>query len=143
MCGIVGYIGDKDIISILLVGLERLSYRGYDSSGIAVICKGELDFWKKAGKIHELNKVFDSLSVKGELGIGHTRWSTHGEPTEINAHPHVTRNKGFAIVHNGIIENYQLIKTKLTQEGYLFTSETDYVYGWLPLSTAHRMAQPW
>jgi len=125
MCGIVGYIGDKDIISILLVGLERLSYRGYDSSGIAVICKGELDFWKKAGKIHELNKVFDSLSVKGELGIGHTRWSTHGEPTEINAHPHVTRNKGFAIVHNGIIENYQLIKTKLTQEGYLFTSETD------------------
>lgn len=125
MCGIVGYIGDKDIISILLVGLERLSYRGYDSSGIAVISNGELDYWKRAGKIHELNKVFESLSVKGELGIGHTRWSTHGEPNEINAHPHVTRNKGFAIVHNGIIENYQLLKNQLIQEGFLFTSETD------------------
>jgi glutamine---fructose-6-phosphate transaminase (isomerizing) len=125
MCGIVGYIGDKDIISILLVGLERLSYRGYDSSGISIISEGELDFWKKAGKIHELSKVFESLSVKGELGIGHTRWSTHGISNEVNAHPHVTRNKEFALVHNGIIENFELLKKKLIKKGYIFASETD------------------
>jgi len=125
MCGIVGYIGDKDIVSILLVGLERLSYRGYDSSGIAVLSKGELDYWKKAGKIHELNKIFETLNVTGDAGIGHTRWSTHGESSEVNAHPHVSRDKKFAIVHNGIIENYALIKTHLKEKGYLFTSQTD------------------
>ena len=98
MCGIVGYIGDRDIESILLVGLERLSYRGYDSCGIAVQDQGEISIWKKPGKIHELEKEIQNLTVKGQSGIGHTRWATHGEPTEINAHPIFSQNKKIAII---------------------------------------------
>jgi len=125
MCGIVGYIGPKDIVSVLLVGLERLSYRGYDSSGIAIIQDAELSSWKCPGKIHELQNVLHKLTIKGSIGIGHTRWATHGEPNEINAHPHLNQQNTFAIVHNGIIENYSQLKAKLFKEGYIFRSETD------------------
>ncbi len=125
MCGIVGYVGDRDITSVLLVGLERLSYRGYDSSGIAIVGNGELSYWKRAGKLHELSKALDGLTIKGELGIGHTRWATHGVPDEINAHPHLSDTKKIALVHNGIIENFEEIKYRLVKEGYIFRSQTD------------------
>ena len=125
MCGIVGYIGDRDITSVLLVGLERLSYRGYDSSGIAVLSNAELSWWKKDGKLHELQNAIKNLSIKAQVGIGHTRWATHGKATETNAHPHINHDKKIAVVHNGIIENYQQIKSKLLKEGYIFESETD------------------
>ena len=128
MCGIVAYIGDKDITSILLVGLERLSYRGYDSSGIALLSGDslkEISVWKKEGKIRELAKYLEPFSIRGRVGIGHTRWATHGEANDRNAHPHLCSNRKFAIVHNGIIENYQDIKTRLKALGYLFESETD------------------
>ena len=111
MCGIVGYIGDRDISSVLLVGLERLSYRGYDSSGIAVVADNEISSWKKSGKITELSSYIDGLTINSSIGIGHTRWATHGIPNDLNAHPHKSPNKKFAIVHNGIIENYLHLKT--------------------------------
>jgi len=125
MCGIVGYIGYRDVSSVLIVGLERLSYRGYDSSGISVISEGELSFWKKSGKIHELSKIIDGLNIKGSLGIGHTRWATHGIPNDINSHPHLDKSKKISIVHNGIIENYLDIKESLIKDGYVFRSQTD------------------
>jgi len=126
MCGIIGYIGQhKSIESILLVGLERLSYRGYDSSGIAVISEGELSHWKKSGKIHELEKMLQNMSIKASLGIGHTRWATHGEPNETNAHPQLSQNNKVALVHNGIIENYHALKEELIKEGHIFRSQTD------------------
>ncbi len=125
MCGIVGYVGDRNLESVLLVGLERLSYRGYDSSGIAAISDGELSSWKTPGKIRELEKLLQNMNVQGRVGIGHTRWSTHGEPNEVNAHPQVNTVKKVAIVHNGIIENYQSLKLKLIAEGYIFRSQTD------------------
>ncbi len=125
MCGIIGYVGDKNIESILLVGLERLSYRGYDSSGIAVLHDGELSYWKKTGKIRELEKMLLNLSLKGNIGIGHTRWATHGEPNETNAHPHLSPNKKIAVVHNGIIENFSTLKHELIENGHFFNSQTD------------------
>ncbi|NBV83062.1 glutamine--fructose-6-phosphate transaminase (isomerizing) [bacterium] len=125
MCGIVGYVGDRNLESVLLVGLERLSYRGYDSSGIATISDGELSYWKTPGKIRELEKLLQNMNVQGRVGVGHTRWSTHGEPNEVNAHPQVNSTKKVAIVHNGIIENYQALKLKLVAEGYIFRSQTD------------------
>jgi len=125
MCGIVGYVGDRDITSVLLVGLERLSYRGYDSSGIAILSNGELSSWKKAGKLHELVRILKNLTVKGNIGIGHTRWATHGVPNEINAHPHISTSKKIAVVHNGIIENYQALKKRLTKDGHIFRTQTD------------------
>ena len=125
MCGIVGYIGYRDIVSVLIVGLERLSYRGYDSSGIAVVSQDELSVWKKPGKVHVLAKQLESLNVDANVGIGHTRWATHGIPNEVNAHPHFDSKKRFSIVHNGIIENYLSIKSELTDEGFLFRSQTD------------------
>jgi glucosamine--fructose-6-phosphate aminotransferase (isomerizing) len=125
MCGIVGYIGDKDITSVLLVGLERLSYRGYDSSGIAVISNEELSYWRRAGKLHELSKVLEGLSIKGSLGIGHTRWATHGVPDETNAHPQFSANRKIAVVHNGIIENFSTLKEELITKGFIFRSQTD------------------
>ena len=125
MCGIVGYIGDRDITSVLLVGLERLSYRGYDSSGLAIISGAELSFWKRAGKLRELSKALEGLTIKGTIGIGHTRWATHGLPNEVNAHPHVSQSKKFAVVHNGIIENYLHLKAGLVDQGHMFRSETD------------------
>ncbi len=125
MCGIVGYIGDRDITSVLLVGLERLSYRGYDSSGLAVISNNELSCWRRAGKLYQLTALLNGLTIKSSMGIGHTRWATHGIPNEKNAHPHLSDDKKIAIVHNGIIENFIELKEELTQTGIIFRSQTD------------------
>ena len=125
MCGIVGYVGEKDITTVLLVGLEKLSYRGYDSSGIAVLSEGELSSWKKSGKIKQLESTLSGLSIHAPIGIGHTRWATHGIPNDVNSHPHFCSRRKIAVVHNGIIENYQEIKTQLINEGVLFHTETD------------------
>lgn len=125
MCGIIGYIGDRDVCSILLVGLERLSYRGYDSSGIAVMDQNELSYWRKMGKVHELSRVLESLTIKAQMGIGHTRWSTHGLPSDFNAHPQLDTKEQIAIVHNGIVENNFALRKELEAQGCLFRSETD------------------
>jgi len=126
MCGIVGFVGDREAAPILLDGLRRLEYRGYDSSGIAVCGEGRLSVKKARGRL----KVLDELThggadLPGSLGIGHTRWATHGEPNDINAHPHVSRSGRIAVVHNGIIENYMVLKEQLLKKGYTFRSETD------------------
>ena len=124
MCGIVGYIGNKNAQDVLVEGLERLEYRGYDSSGIAII-DGELNATKKQGKLANLKGVLADNPMKGHVGIGHTRWATHGKPSDENSHPHLSRNNKFAVVHNGIIENYQSIKAEMEGKGYAFLSETD------------------
>lgn len=124
MCGIVGYIGHREATPILLSGLQRLEYRGYDSAGVAVI-NGALHIRKKKGKVKELAKLIQENPVQGQLGIGHTRWATHGAPDDINAHPHAAGNQQFAMVHNGIIENYAALREKLMIEGHTFTSQTD------------------
>lgn len=127
MCGIVGYIGPKNAVPIILEGLRRLEYRGYDSAGIAVVKDGGFFIRKKAGKVAELVGALGELngSLVSTLGIGHTRWATHGEPNDTNAHPHWDSGKEIVIIHNGIIENYQAIKTKLLREGHTFESATD------------------
>jgi len=122
MCGIVGYIGSKFVDSLLIAGLERLEYRGYDSAGIATLNKGKLKIKKQAGKIQLLKQILKEESLGGELGIGHTRWATHGEPTDENAHPHTDCHGDLAIVHNGIIENYGELKEELLREGQTFTT---------------------
>jgi len=122
MCGIVGYIGDRDCADVLVDALEKLEYRGYDSAGIAVVEKGIIKVEKSKGKLANLKDKMDQLGKPcGHCGIGHTRWATHGEPSDINSHPH--GNKRVSIVHNGIIENYRQIKEFLTDEGYSFVSE--------------------
>ena len=125
MCGIVGYIGDKYADSVLWTGLERLQYRGYDSAGMAVISDGEIDLRKRAGKLRELDESLRHNPMRGVIGIGHTRWATHGEPNERNAHPHTDEGKNLAVVHNGIIENYLPLKRDLQGRGHLFESDTD------------------
>ncbi len=125
MCGIVGYAGNKNIESVLLVGLLCLEYRGYDSAGIAAIENGEIEVRKEKGKIKALESILKERPVFGNVGIGHTRWATHGEPSVINAHPHTDTKSSIAVVHNGIIENYQKIKTNLQKKGHVFHSETD------------------
>ena len=125
MCGIVGYIGDKYADSVLWTGLERLQYRGYDSAGMAVISDGQLDLRKRAGKLRELDECLRQHPMRGVIGIGHTRWATHGEPNERNAHPHANEDKTLAVVHNGIIENYLPLKRELQGRGHLFESDTD------------------
>ncbi len=125
MCGIVGYTGDKDCVPVLMNGLTALAYRGYDSAGIAVWDGGDLTLRKAKGKIDNLINLLNNAPVGGKSGIGHTRWATHGEPSDINAHPHTDTKKMLAIVHNGIIENYLHIKTMLTKNGCEFVSETD------------------
>ena len=125
MCGIVGYVGPKDVVSVLLVGLERLSYRGYDSSGIATIYQGELSIRKEVGKLRSLSESIQGRSIKGDIGLGHTRWATHGVPSEENSHPLVDCTKSIAVVHNGIIENYHELRNRLENEGHIFSSETD------------------
>lgn len=128
MCGIVGYVGDNQAAPLLLHGLSKLEYRGYDSAGIAVRneATGDIRILKAKGRLHALSeKTDDGHAVTGTCGIGHTRWATHGEPSEVNAHPHCTDDKSVVLVHNGIIENYQELKEKLVREGYDFYSETD------------------
>ncbi|MCD6528628.1 glutamine--fructose-6-phosphate transaminase (isomerizing) [bacterium] len=125
MCGIIGYIGDKNAAPILIEGLKKLEYRGYDSCGICVIKNGKLVVFKKRGKISQLEKKKELRNTKGNIGIGHTRWATHGRPSQINAHPHLDCKKEIAIVHNGIIENYQSLKKILEKEGHKIISETD------------------
>ena len=127
MCGIVGYIGERPAQEILLTGLKRLEYRGYDSSGMAVISpvRNTLAIRKSPGKIGALDKLLKSKPLDGSIGIAHTRWATHGAPTQANAHPHADCNNEIVLVHNGIIENYEILKNQLLKEGHLFCSQTD------------------
>lgn len=125
MCGIVAYLGDKEAQPLLLEGLHRLEYRGYDSSGIAVLNGTGLEIMKKVGRIQQLENGLASHPLHGTLGISHTRWATHGKPTNANAHPHTDASGKLAIVHNGVIENYGALKKKLTDKGYQFRTETD------------------
>ena len=126
MCGIIGYTGEQDVAPLLIHGLEKLEYRGYDSAGIAVLEDGEIDIVKSKGKIKNLeDKMVKTHTPKGTIGIGHTRWATHGEPSDENAHPHYSASRKFAVVHNGIIENFAELKAELQKEGYVFHSDTD------------------
>ena len=125
MCGIVAYIGKEQAFPIILKGLKRLEYRGYDSAGIALINQDQLNVFKKAGKVSNLEEFMLHQDHNGNSGIGHTRWATHGAPTDTNAHPHVSMDGSIALIHNGIIENYNALKQELIRQGYLFKSETD------------------
>lgn len=126
MCGIVGFVGNKKAAPILLDGLEKLEYRGYDSAGIAVIENENIDVFKTTGRIKTLVEMTNGgVDIGGSIGIGHTRWATHGAPSDKNAHPHLSRNKQFAVVHNGIIENFLLLREELENNGFIFRSETD------------------
>ncbi len=125
MCGIVGYIGEKQAIPIMLCGLEKLEYRGYDSAGIAVIENNKLKVFKTKGRINNLKELLNNNGYNSSMGIGHTRWATHGKPSDINAHPHSSNSNKFAVVHNGIIENYLDLKEELIKKGVKFISETD------------------
>ncbi|SDP88890.1 glutamine--fructose-6-phosphate transaminase [Mucilaginibacter sp. OK268] len=124
MCGIVGYIGYRDAYPIIIKGLHRLEYRGYDSAGIALLDE-ELKVYKKAGKVDDLEKFVKDIDLKGSIGMGHTRWATHGEPSDRNSHPHSSGNRKLTIIHNGIIENYGVIKETLLAKGHTFKSDTD------------------
>ena len=124
MCGIIGYIGKRDAFPILIKGLEMLEYRGYDSAGIAIM-DDNLKVYKKKGKVAEVYKHAKEHGAKGNIGIGHTRWATHGEPSDRNSHPHTSASGKIAIIHNGIIENYAVLKSALIKEGHTFTSDTD------------------
>ena len=124
MCGIVGYIGTKEAFPVIIKGLKLLEYRGYDSAGVA-LQNGTLEVYKKKGKVSELEAFVMEQKHDGAIGIGHTRWATHGEPNDTNAHPHTSMHKLFTIVHNGIIENYAKLKTDLSEQGYVFSSQTD------------------
>jgi glucosamine--fructose-6-phosphate aminotransferase (isomerizing) len=129
MCGIIGYVGEKDCVSILLNGLKRLEYRGYDSSGIAILNKednkNEISMIKRVGNLEKLERALSDKEIKGSLGIGHTRWATHGKPHRLNAHPHLDCKNEILLVHNGIIENWEPLKNKLISRGHKFISETD------------------
>ena len=125
MCGIIGYIGGKKVLPILIDGLRRLEYRGYDSAGVAVVKDGSIELRRSAGKLSRLEDVLAVHPLDGEYGIGHTRWATHGRPTEENAHPHRDCTGRIVVVHNGIIENYLDLKRQLLKEGHTFVTETD------------------
>lgn len=124
MCGIVAYIGNRDTVDVLISGLKRLEYRGYDSAGIAVLDE-EIKIHKTKGKVADLEKLIENKNLSGKIGMAHTRWATHGEPSDINAHPHYSESQKIAIIHNGIIENYQVLKKELINRGYTFKSDTD------------------
>ncbi|HON21101.1 MAG TPA: class II glutamine amidotransferase, partial [Bacteroidales bacterium] len=124
MCGIVAYIGDKEAYPILIKGLHRLEYRGYDSAGLALL-QDKVNVMKTKGKVSDLEEYCESKDITGTVGIAHTRWATHGEPNDLNAHPHLSNNKRMALIHNGIIENYQILKAELLRRGYEFKSNTD------------------
>ena len=126
MCGIVAYVGKREALPILIKGLKRLEYRGYDSAGIAVIGdSGETEVYKKQGKVQELEDFIGDKEIKSTIGIGHTRWATHGPPNKTNSHPHTSNSGEITLVHNGIFENYDSIKKVLIKKGYVFHSETD------------------
>src|SRR5438105_1840065 len=125
MCGIIGYIGPKDVVPVLIDGLRRLEYRGYDSAGVAVVRDGCVDLRRSAGKLSNLESVIGSAPISGDYGVGHTRWATHGRPTEENAHPHRDCTGKIVVVHNGIIENYLDLKLELQAQGHIFVTETD------------------
>ncbi len=125
MCGIIGYVGKRNTSKLLIDGLKKLEYRGYDSAGICILNNNNLTTIKRKGKIKDLEVVEGISKIKGNIGIAHTRWATHGEPSQINAHPHTDSKGEIALVHNGIIENYHSLKELLIQDGYIFTSETD------------------
>ena len=125
MCGIVSYYGNKDCVPFLINGLRRLEYRGYDSAGVALMDDGHIKAVKKAGKVHELDKKIKESPISGSIGIAHTRWATHGEPNDINAHPHQDKTGNIYLIHNGIIENYSTLKEILIRKGFQFKSETD------------------
>src|SRR6187397_238617 len=125
MCGIVGYVGPKPVVPVLLEGLRKLEYRGYDSAGVAVVQDGAIEIRRSAGKLINLENAINDKPLAGLYGLGHTRWATHGRPTEENAHPHRDGSGRIVVVHNGIIENYLEIKRELIAEGHTFTSETD------------------
>jgi len=124
MCGIVGYVGYRQVYPILIRGLKRLEYRGYDSAGIALL-SDDMIVYKKAGKVADLEKLVNNSNVTATIGIGHTRWATHGEPSDRNAHPHISQSGKLSLIHNGIIENYAAIKAELVKRGYVFHSDTD------------------
>ena len=125
MCGIVGYIGWQKAQDVVMNGLEKLEYRGYDSSGIATIYDGQLKLSKYKGRLSVLSKHLEEDPHPGHVGIGHTRWATHGQPSDVNSHPHINESNSVAVIHNGIIENYRALKKELTDEGYVFRSQTD------------------
>ena len=125
MCGIVGYIGPRDATPIILNGLKRLEYRGYNSAGIAVIHNGKIDVRRDAGKLSRLVELVEKEPISGSPGIGHTRWATHGEPSARNAHPHVGNSGDVVVVHNGIVENFLELRDELSAEGAVFKSDTD------------------
>jgi glutamine---fructose-6-phosphate transaminase (isomerizing) len=124
MCGIVAYVGHREAQQVIIKGLKRLEYRGYDSAGIALLNKG-LNVYKKKGKVSELEEHLKGIDLASHIGIGHTRWATHGEPNDVNAHPHYSSSKKLAIIHNGIIENYSSLKQELLNKGHVFSSDTD------------------
>jgi glutamine---fructose-6-phosphate transaminase (isomerizing) len=125
MCGIVGYIGEKDATPIILKGLKKLEYRGYDSAGLAVLTNGHIEVRRDAGKLANLEHLVDGNPIHGKLGIGHTRWATHGEPSARNAHPHMGSTGKVVVVHNGIVENFIELKEELVKDGVKFQSDTD------------------
>jgi len=125
MCGIIGYIGPKPVVPVLIEGLKKLEYRGYDSAGVALVDKGEIHVKRVKGKVNDLETILKKAPLSGAYGLGHTRWATHGRPSEENAHPHRDCSGRIVIVHNGIIENYLPLKRKLKEEGHVFTTETD------------------
>jgi glutamine---fructose-6-phosphate transaminase (isomerizing) len=125
MCGIVAYVGPREAYPILIKGLQRLEYRGYDSAGVIMMTDGSFNLYKKAGKVKNLQQHAEEHDILGNIGIGHTRWATHGVPNDVNAHPHLSHSGRFAIVHNGIIENYSTLKEQLKKRGYVFISDTD------------------
>ena len=125
MCGIVGYVGEKSCTPILIDGLLNLEYRGYDSAGIAILENDNIQVFKEKGRVNILSKVTKNYNLSATIGIAHTRWATHGKPSKENAHPHVDNSNTFAVVHNGIIENYSQLKCFLIKNSYSFYSQTD------------------
>src|ERR1700731_3552961 len=125
MCGIVGYIGPKKVVPVIIEGLRKLEYRGYDSAGMAGVNDGKLEVRRAPGKLSNLEEVLQKSPIQGTYGIGHTRWATHGRPTDETAHPHPDATGQIVVVHNGIIENYLELKEQLQREGHKFVTETD------------------
>src|SRR5215216_5325953 len=124
MCGIIAYVGPREAYPVILKGLKRLEYSGYDSAGIALLNSG-LKVYKKKGKVADLEETLQGIDLHAHSGIGHTRWATHGEPNDVNAHPHYSNTGKLAMIHNGIIENYSQLKQELLRKGYAFKSDTD------------------